>query len=139
LHLFLEALVKNFKMLIFLRILEKQSAKKNKKKLLSKIFSKWPLNSKWLPLQNLLVKTTNYFFSIGSCIPKFYRKETSRKFKMAPIFNMEIFLASFCRNSYIRQEYQHGKIFIHILEEQTHKTYPVEYGVKNMLSRISNF
>jgi hypothetical protein len=39
----------------FLHILEEQTPKIQN--------SKWPLNSRWLPKLNLLVKTTNHLFS----------------------------------------------------------------------------
>jgi hypothetical protein len=47
----------------FLHFLEEQTQKKNKKICCKKINSKWPLNSRWLPKLNLLVKTTNHLFS----------------------------------------------------------------------------
>jgi hypothetical protein len=61
---FLEALafVRNFKMLIFMHILEEQTQKKIKKNCCPKINSKWLLNSSWLPKLNLLVKTKNHLF-----------------------------------------------------------------------------
>jgi hypothetical protein len=44
----------------YLHILEEQTPKKNKKICCPKINSKWVLNSRWLPKQNFLVKTTNH-------------------------------------------------------------------------------
>jgi hypothetical protein len=59
----------------------------------------------------------SYFFKkriqgCFSCLSFF-----SQKFKMAPMFNIEIFLASFSRSSHIRQEFSNGEIF----EEETKK------------------
>jgi hypothetical protein len=63
--LFIEALalVRNFKMVKFLHILEEQNPQKIKKIWLPKNKFKWPLNSRWLPKLNLLVKTTNHLFT----------------------------------------------------------------------------
>jgi hypothetical protein len=45
-------------------------------------------------------------------IPSFIEKKISQKFKMAPMFNMEIFfLASFSKSFHNCQEFQNGKIF----------------------------
>jgi hypothetical protein len=45
-----------------LQILEEQTKSKIKKIVAKKLNSKWPLNSRWLPKLNLLVKITNYHF-----------------------------------------------------------------------------
>jgi hypothetical protein len=94
-HLFQEALafVKNFKMQKFLHILEEQTQKNCS----SKINSKWPLNSRWLPKLNLLVKTTNHIFS---------KKKSKLTF-------IEIF---FLKNSRWRP-YSKWKYFGHLFEE----------------------
>jgi hypothetical protein len=86
----------------FLHILQEKSQKKIKNFVTKKLNSKWPLNSRWLPKLNLLVKTTNHLFSkkpfkavFVAQIPKFYRKIFSQKFKIAPTFIMEIFFVIF--------------------------------------------
>jgi hypothetical protein len=61
-HLFLGAhiFVRNFKMMIFLHILEEKT---QKNLLAKKQNSKWRLNSRWPPKLILVVKTTSHLFS----------------------------------------------------------------------------
>jgi hypothetical protein len=101
-HLLLEALkfVRNFKMEKFLQFLKEQTPKKNIKKCFQKFNSKWPLHSRWRPKLHLLVKLQVIFFQKKnsgrfSCFLSFKEIFFSQKFKMAPIFNMEIFFGIF--------------------------------------------
>jgi hypothetical protein len=82
-HLFLEALAfdRNFKVQKFLHFLEEQISIFFFK-CCQKINSKWPLNSRWRPKQNLLVKTKNHLFS-----KKNFRAVFALKFALK--FNME--------------------------------------------------
>jgi hypothetical protein len=50
-------------MLKLLHNLEEKTKKNDRKFCCPKQNSKWPLNSRWLPTLNLLVKTTNHLFS----------------------------------------------------------------------------
>jgi hypothetical protein len=89
-------------MLKFLIILEEQTPKKIRKTLLSQNKFKMAANFKLATKTKFACK--NYKLStkkkkIGAVlvalIPKFYRRKVSAKFKVAPIFNMEIFFGIF--------------------------------------------
>jgi hypothetical protein len=77
---------------------------KNKKNIWKLQNLKWPLNSRWQPKFDLLLKSLNRLFYQIFFYLTFIEYFFSQKY-MAPIFNMYIFLASFSRSSHIRQEF----------------------------------
>jgi hypothetical protein len=77
-------------MLKFLHILEEQSPRRIEN-FVSKKNSKWPPSSRWLPKQNLLQKQILELYYLPEYLSFIGKKQSSQKFMMAPIFNMEIF------------------------------------------------
>jgi hypothetical protein len=76
----------------------------NSKCCCQKINSKWPLNSRWLPKLNLIVKTTNHLFSkkkfraVSVCLNKKILLYTTTKIRLYTTWRF--FLLSFSRSSH---------------------------------------